>query len=376
MRVLSVIDSMKGSLTSIEANAIISAVFFDEIFSVTELAIADGGEGTVAAFLKNCAAEEKLAKVSDLAGREMLAHYAWLEKEKLAVIESADAAGIHLLTDNNISHPRQTSTIGVGQTIQAALTNQAKKIIIGLGGTGTIDGGIGAMSALGVVFFDVEGKLLEPIGNSLGSICTISYDNVDPRIRDVEFILASDVDSFLTGEAGAVQMFGKQKGLKDSEMNQYEADMLSYHKTLTSSCENVAGDGAAGGLGIGLRVLLQAEMVSGIDLLAQYFQLVDQIAQADLIFTGEGKLDPQSLKGKVPVGISRLAQKKDVQVIAFVGSFEGESRQYEEVGFHAVVPMVTKVCTLDQALSDAAKNLTQAANTVKNILLLNEGRNV
>ncbi|MGM0210287.1 MULTISPECIES: glycerate kinase family protein [unclassified Enterococcus] len=368
MKIITAIDSMKGSMTSIEANNIIEQVFSDDKTEVKKIAIADGGEGTVAAFLENCNGEKKSGIVHDMCGNKFEATYAWIEHEKLAVIESADTAGIHFLRDVAETHPRETSTFGVGETILLALKNGAKKIIIGLGGTGTVDGGIGAMAALGVVFLGATGEVLKPIGGNVGRIDKISYSNINPLVKKVEFILATDIDSYLTGEFGAVKMFGRQKGISEAEKEQYETDMLHYQQKMVFDRNFQRGDGAAGGLGLGLRILLNAQVKSGLKLLSEYSGINNELETADLVITGEGKMDNQSLQGKVPVGISELAKIHKLPVIAFVGLFEGDLELFKKAGIDVVVPIVSSITSLEEAMLNAHSNLKKASVMVKNLL--------
>lgn len=372
MKIVTAIDSMKGSMTSIEANNIIEKVFADENTEVKKIAIADGGEGTLAAFLENYKGKLEQIPAHDLSGNELTASYVWIASEKLAVIESADTAGIQFLTEESTTHPSNTNTFGVGETILAALHKGAKKVIVGLGGTGTVDGGIGAMAALGVIFIDSDGQHLEPIGKNIGKVAEISYAGVSPLINGVEFLLATDVNSYLTGDSGAVKMFGKQKGIHVNEQDSYEAMMSHYEKILlrSSGKGKVAGDGAAGGLGIGLRVLLNAEVLSGFKIISEYSGLTKELENADLVITGEGKMDAQSLQGKVPVGISMLAKQRSTPVVAFVGMFDGDLSLFKEAGIDVVVSIISKITTLETALSQAHSNLEKAAITVKNLLFL------
>lgn len=370
MKVVTAIDSMKGSLTSQQANQIVANVFKDQTTTVTEIAIADGGEGTVAAFLHNTKARAQSVMCHNLCGDVIEASYAFLEVEQTAIIETAATCGISFLDHTARTHPIRTNSFGVGEQILAAIEQGAKKIIIGLGGTGTIDGGIGMLAALGFEWLDQHGHILAPFPYQFEKIVAVSTVNVSPQITAVDFIVATDVMSILTGSTGAVYSFGPQKGLQPDELANYEQQLSHYAKLLLMDQTTKAGDGAAGGIGLALRTALHAKVVSGLELVAQSAHLADEIANADLVITGEGKLDSQSLQGKVPVGIGRLAQESQVPVIAFVGSVVGDEALFASNGISAVIPIVATVCTLDEALEQAAFNLEQAATRTKTLLHL------
>lgn len=370
MKIVTAIDSMKGSLSSVEANDIIEEVFTSDNVEVKKIAIADGGEGTVEAFITNYAGKYEKISCQNLAGKTETTFFGWLEEEKIAVIESALTCGIQFLDGTERTHPSQTHSIGLGESILAAADKGAETIIIGLGGTGTVDGGMGALHALGVTFFDASGNELSPKGSHLGSVRQVSKENLDSRIPHINFIIAADVDSPLTGPTGAVYMFGSQKGIKENELETYESMMVNYEQVLLEGEAPQKGDGAAGGLGIALRRLLNAEMVRGFDLIAHYSNLEKEIQSADIIITGEGKIDSQSLQGKVPIGISQIAKKYQLPVIAFVGSVEGDSTDFQANGLDVVIPIVDKVSSLEEAMRDAAENLRGAAVRTKQLLFL------
>lgn len=368
MKIISAIDSMKGSLTSMEANEIIATVFSTGNYFVEQVAIADGGEGTVEAFIKNSQGRSIQVACHDLLGREIMAPIGWLEASQTAVIESAATCGIHYLDFTETTHPSRTSSKGVGEQIEAAINLGAKRIIIGLGGTGTIDGGLGALDYLGVRFFDKRQKRLSPQGSSLGAVASVSTEQL--MVDEVEFILAADVKSPLTGPTGAVYMFGEQKGLVTADLSDYEASLQNYEGVLLQGSPSELGDGAAGGLGLALRIFLKAQMVSGFELLAEEIGLEKRIQTADLVITGEGRMDNQSLQGKVPVAIGALAKKAGIPALAFVGLFKGEPAAFAEAGITAVIPIIDQITTVEEAMNKASENLTRSAERVKALLEL------
>lgn len=370
MKIVTAIDSMKGSLTSKQANQIIVDIFADDEIEVTAVAIADGGEGTVDSIVTNTDGEWIETRCRNLFGEEIMTKYGWLEKEKTAIIETATTCGIHFLDSSERTHPLYTNSTGLGEQILSAIQNGAQKIIIGLGGTGTIDGGLGVLSHLGVEFFDANGQLLKPIPLNFTKINYFSTKNLFPGILDIEYILAADVTSVISGQEGAVQLYGAQKGLKNEEIASFETAMIHYSQKILAGDISQAGDGAAGGLGMALRKILKAKMVSGLDLISEYSHLESLLDEADLVVTGEGKIDAQSLQGKVPVGISMMAKSRDIPVLAFVGSMQGEIELFEKYGLSVVVPIVNEISTLTKAMQQAEENLRDAAMRTKKLLFL------
>lgn len=370
MKIVTAIDSMKGSLTSKQANRIVAEVFRDEKIDVTEITIADGGEGTVDAFVTNGDGEIKSVKCHNLMGGEITADFGWLEEEKTAIIESAATCGIQFLKEIPEAHPKNTNSYGLGEQILLAAQKGAKRIIIGLGGTGTIDGGIGLLACLGVEFFDNQNQVVSPVPRNFKEITQVETKKMPSILREIEFIAAVDVRSVITGEKGAIYLFGEQKGLQTNELTAFEEGMTHYSKLLLEGTKSQEGDGAAGGIGLALRTILQAKVVSGLELIAEQSRLQELIQQADLVITGEGKIDSQSLQGKVPVGIGALAQKYQVPILAFVGAMQGGSDEFEKTGLSVIIPIVNEVSTLNEALMYAEQNLRMAAERVKKLLFL------
>jgi glycerate kinase len=370
MKIVTAIDSMKGSLSSIQANQIVAEVFTAFGHEVSSVAIADGGEGTVAALVENNQGQLLFTEVQALDGQRITASYGWFAEKKLAVIESAQASGIQFLNGKSATHPKNTSSYGTGELILAAVEQGAQTIVVGLGGTGTVDGGIGLLNALGVRFFDENRQELPVKGSSLGAIADYSLEKVPEQLQQIQFIAAADVFSPLTGERGAVKMFGRQKGLQANEIDAYEAAMRHYQNIIHPGKQTEPGDGAAGGLGFAMRHFLNGAVVSGFEYIAEQTNLTEKIAQAALVITGEGQIDAQSLQGKVPVGIARIAQKAKVPVLAFVGSSTGEAARFADVGISVIVPIIDQVMTLEEALKEAEQNLHRAAERSARLLAL------
>lgn len=370
MNIVIAIDSMKGSLTSQEANQIVATVFKSVANKIEQVAIADGGEGTVEAYLANQKGELIEVFAKNPMGETCKSFYGWYPEKKQAIIEVAAISGLHLIQNRSHNHPSQTSSFGAGELILSALNKGAKSIVIGLGGTGTIDGGIGLLKALGVNFFDNNKCELMATGSDLSEVSRIDSSQLDPRLKEVEIIVASDVSNPLIGSKGAVRIFGEQKGLSPSEFSAYDQGMANYLRIATGGSMSSFGDGAAGGIGFALRYFLQAKVSSGFTLIAAENNLAAKIKLADLVITGEGRIDQQSLYGKVPVAIANLAKAHDVPVLAFVGSIEGDMTEAYQAGISEIIPIVQSVSTLEKALKDAAKNLEESAKRTLKLLQL------
>ncbi|UJF14897.1 glycerate kinase [Jeotgalibaca sp. MA1X17-3] len=369
MKVLVAIDSFKSSLTSQTANQIVADTFGTFGHAVETFAISDGGEGFVSAYLANDVYQSEYIEVDTFTsyGKPMKAGYIYFKEEKKAIVEIALASGIQFNEEKNL-HPNDLSSYGTGLVVKAAMENGAKKIIIGLGGTGTVDGGMGLLRALGVTFYNSADQELSGTGKDLGQVRYLDFENIHPFVAEVEFIAAADVVSKLTGPDGAVKVFGKQKGILAEELDEYEQRMKQYLKAVSGTNVSHSGDGAAGGVGFAIRHGLNGKIVNGFTQLSSDFKLEDQIKKVDLVITGEGQIDEQSLLGKVPVSISRIAQKYEIPVIAFVGSEKGNLERATEEGLSVIVPIVDRVSTLKEALENADGNLERAATRVAKLV--------
>lgn len=367
MKIVIAPDSFKGSVTSTSAAAKIEDGIKQENRDIEtiKIPVADGGEGTVDAFLTFMDGVKVIESVEDPLGRSIQAEYGWVEDTKTAIIETASASGLPLLTEAE-KNPLKASTYGTGQLVKSALNQGAKKIIIGLGGSATVDAGTGFLEALGVRFLDENQKPLRGSGECIGKVKSIDYTQLDPRFNDVEITIASDVTNPLLGENGAVYIFGPQKGIQSEELEEFESNMKHYASVVNEAvAKNVIdspGSGAAGGFGFSLLSFLQVEMRSGFELIAEKSNLEMHIKNADLVITGEGKLDTQSLNGKVPIGIARIAKKYDVPVIVFTGQFEGDLAKLKQEGIYLVVPIVDQVMTLPDAMKTGEVLLERAAS--------------
>jgi glycerate kinase len=365
-------DSYKGSLTAIEATRAIQKGI-KEVFptaKITSLPIADGGEGTVKALVYSMKGELQHNHVLDPLGETVLAEWGIIDT-KTAVIEMAEASGL-LLVPLSKRNPLITSTYGTGQLIKAALDQGMQKIIIGLGGSATNDGGAGMARALGVRFLDQAGKELLNGGSYLQELASIDLTHLDKRIKDTEFILASDVKNPLCGKTGASVVYGPQKGADVSMVDQLDKALLHYaviaEKTTGRIIANTEGAGAAGGLGAGLMFFCNATFRQGIQMVLELVQAESLFSEANLIFTGEGSTDFQTVYGKAPVGIGMIAKKYNVPVICVSGSL---GKSYDEIfkyGITAAESIVSSPESLAYCMENAASLLQDTAKRICLIL--------
>jgi len=370
MQALIAIDSFKNSMTSIQANQLVATALAAHGIMSQQVAIADGGEGTVAAFLANQPGGERLTVATvDVAQRPIKATYGYFAAEQLAVIEVAAASGIQFL--NGGLNPANTNSYGTGLLIKAALEHGAKKIIIGLGGSGTVDGGAGILRALGYRFFDAAHQELEMVGADLGRVAEIDATQANAKLKHVQFINASDVTNPLTGEQGAAAIFGPQKGLAVDKVAQYDRAMQHYLTVATGKVSAHLGDGAAGGIGFALRYFLGAQVKSGFKLIAELSRLEARVQRVDIVISGEGQVDDQSFMGKVPIQISELAQQVGKNCYLLVGNQKGENQAFADHGVTAVLPIVDHVSTLAEAMQQGPANLERMADRLGRLLAAN-----
>lgn len=375
MKILISPDSFKGSMTSMQAASAIERGVLD-IAPEAETALypmADGGEGTVEAILWGRDGEKIICRVQDPIGRDIDAVYGWIEREKTAIIETAAASGLPLLKPGELD-PETASSYGTGQLIKDAISRGAKTILLGLGGSATIDAGTGLFQALGLKFFDHDKKEISHIGGRLDRISSIDTSGLIPALSSIKFIVASDVTNPLLGKEGAIAVFGPQKGVKKQQLASFEEGLRQFSviaaQTAGRDMSTEAGSGAAGGIGFLLQTFLEVEFRNGLDLIVEMVQLEKQLAWADLLLTGEGRIDGQSLFGKVPVGIGRLAKKRGIPVIAFAGSIGPGLETLELEGVQAVVPVADGPMSLEEALQNGETLLYESAKRLMKIMLI------
>lgn len=372
MKVVIAIDSFKGSMSSKEAGEAAKKGLI-KVFPEAEVIVkplADGGEGTTTALVEGLDGQLIELKVKGPLEGEVTAHYGIVNNDT-AVIEIAEAAGITLIEASELD-PYKTNTYGVGQMINDALDRGIKKIILGLGGSATTEGGIGMLQALGVKFLDEDFKELPANFDSLGKVRSINVDNLNPKLKESTFLLASDVKNPLIGNEGAIAIFGPQKGVKKEEISLMDQQMKNYAEVISKEINKnaiyIEGAGAAGGLGFAfLSFLPKVELKSGVELILDYLNYKDDLKDADYLITGEGRLDEQTAMGKVPVGVSQLAKSiGDIKTIAFAGSVTVEADNCNAKGIDAFFPIVRGVTTLEEAMDNdtAKRNMEKSVEQV------------
>ena len=361
-------DSFKGCLSSGEICDIIAREIHrrDPEARVCALPVADGGEGTVDAFLGALGGEKIAVPCRDPYGRPLTAHYGLFPDGKTAVIEMAAAAGLPLVGEDR--RVADTTTYGVGQLIAHALKCGAERIILGLGGSATNDGGCGAAAALGVEFLDAEGKAFVPVGGTLRRIARVRTDGLLPALRQAEVIAMCDIDNPLCGESGAAAVFAPQKGADAATVRVLDEGLAHLaaviEMDLGCSLLTLPGGGAAGGFGAGSVAFLGARLQMGIEAVLDLTDFDRLAADAYLVITGEGRLDSQSLRGKVVVGVARRARALGVPVVALVGSSETDIAAAYDAGVTAVFPINPAPTTLSEALAHARTHLAFTAENV------------
>lgn len=323
--------------------------------------IADGGNGMLDAFLRHGGSRHALTVTGPL-GVPVTAAYGVLPDGKTAVVEMALASGLELVKQHDALN---ASTYGTGELIRAALDSGVMRIIVGLGGSATTDGGAGCLQALGLRLTDREGYPIQAGGIGLTQLANIDKTALHPRLKDVEIIIAADVDNPAVGPNGAAAVFGPQKGALPEDVLQLDAAIthwltISAHSTGIDAL-NTPGGGAAGALAAGLMAYTNARIESGIDLLLDYTGFDQALENAALVITGEGKLDAQSMAGKGPVGVARRAKARGIPVIALAGTIDATGEALNEAGITAAWPIVDSVMTLPDALKNGAELLERAA---------------
>jgi len=339
-RVVIAVDSFKGTMSSIEVGNIIEQGIksIRRDIETVKIPIADGGEGTVDTFLTAVGGRKVWLKVQDPLFREIEAFYGILPDGKTAVIEMAAASGLSLVEGEE--NPRLTTTYGTGQLLKDALDKGCQRLIIGIGGSATNDGGIGMAAALGVKFLDEKGGLVSLNGQGLEALRQIDCSGRDQRLDRCEVLVACDVDNPLYGKNGAAYVFSPQKGADAETVEYLDRNLKNYAAVLMTDlgidAQKIPGSGAAGGLGAGLTAFACGKLKSGIDIILEQVHFDQAVANADLIITGEGKIDGQSLRGKVPVGVAARAVRAGVPVIAVVGNIGDDIDSIYEKGIAAV----------------------------------------
>ena len=371
MKVVVAIDSLKGSLNSLEAgNAIkqgIKRVYQDAKIIVKPLA--DGGEGTVEALVSGMNGKIETVVATGPLGDKIESSYGIIPEKRLAIMEMASIAGITLLSLKQ-RNPLYTTTYGLGEMIKDAISKGCNNFIIGIGGSATNDGGIGMLQALGFDLLDKDGNQVPLGARGLKDLVKMDDKNVLPELKKCQFKIACDVTNVLCGENGCSVVFGPQKGatsqmIKDMDQWLYNFANLA-KKKYPHSDALVPGTGAAGGLGFAFLTFVKATLESGIDIIVETIDLKSDLKDADVVVTGEGCLDRQSAMGKAPVGVAKMAKLYNKPVIAFAGSVTKEAKLCNQEGIDAYFPIIRNITTLQEAMAkeNAKNNLTDTVEQV------------
>jgi glycerate kinase len=369
MKIIIAPDSFKDSLSA-QGVADAIAQGLAEVWPDAQLIkcpMADGGEGTVESVLAACNGQWRRARVRGPLGAAVEARWGWLPDSGTAIIEMAEASGLQLVPPGQ-RDACSSSTFGTGELIRAALDEGAGRVILAIGGSATNDGGAGAMQALGVALLDAQGQSLPPGGLALGKLARIDLSELDPRLAGVRFEIAADVDNPLCGPHGASAVFGPQKGASAEQVQQLDRALGHFAEhcaqALHRDVRDEPGSGAAGGLGFAAKAFLQAQFRTGVEVVAQLTGLAEAINGADLVITGEGRFDAQTLRGKTPFGVARIARRQGVPVVVIAGTLgEGYQALYEH-GIDAAFALANGPMTLQEACTDAPRLLAERARDI------------
>ena len=375
MKIVIAPDSFKESLTALEvANAIETG--FKRIFPNAEyvkLPMADGGEGTVQSLVDATQGRLVETVVTAPLGNRVQSFFGLSGDGHTAIIEMAAASGLHLVPMEK-RNPCLTTSFGTGELIKQALDLNVRHIILGIGGSATNDGGVGMLQALGLRLLDKDGQSIGFGGAELANITEIQTAGLDPRLQQVQIEVACDVNNPLCGERGASAIFGPQKGATAEMVKQLDAALAHFAAIAERDCgkqiREQAGAGAAGGMGGGLLLLPHVQLKAGVQIVLDNLKLAEQVKDADLVITGEGRMDAQSILGKTPVGVARTAKQFNKPVVAIVGCLREDYDVVYEHGIDAVFPIIRSLGDLPTILKQGEQNLISAAENVARLMAL------
>ena len=371
-------DSFKESMTAKEVCQAMAKGIKKVIpdADIIQIPMADGGEGTTTSLVDATNGKYIQKTVTGPLNTSVTATYGILGNDKTAIIEMAQASGISYLNQNQKTPTNilNATTYGTGELIIDALNHNVDKIIIGLGGSATNDGGSGMAEAIGVRFFDKNGQRISNLsGGKLNKITQIDISQIDPRLKKCQLILASDVTNPLLGSTGTSYVFGKQKGADESTQKLLDINLAHYaqiiKQVLYKDIASIPGSGAAGGLGAGFLAFTNSKICSGVTIVAQETHLKEAIQKADYVFTGEGGTDFQTQYGKTPYGVAQIAQKYHVPVISIAGYLGNGIEQLYQYGFTAIFGILDKASTLEEALQNGSENVTRTTENIIRLLL-------
>ncbi|KJF81202.1 glycerate kinase [Photobacterium angustum] len=375
MKIIIAPDSYKESLTAMEVATAIENGFRQVMPNAEyiKLPMADGGEGTVQSLVDASSGRIIECTVTGPLGEQVNGFFGLMGDGKSAIIEMAAASGLHLVSPEQ-RNPMLTTSFGTGELILAALDKGVEHIIVGIGGSATNDGGIGMAQALGVRLLDENNKSINYGGGALARLHHIDISDIDPRLAKVKLEVACDVDNPLCGEKGASQVFGPQKGATPEMVVQLDINLAHYaeiiKRDLGTDVKDMAGAGAAGGMGAALLGLFNAQLRPGIEIVMDAVNLADVLKDADLVITGEGRIDSQTIQGKTPIGVARTAKRFNKPVIGIAGCLSYDCDVVYDHGIDAVFSVVPRSVSLAEALAEAAINVELTARNVAAIYIL------
>ena len=377
MKIIIAPDSFKESLSAKNVALAIQKGLM-RVWPLAEyvlIPMADGGEGTVEAIIESLHGELITEIVHNPLNEKTSAYYGLSQNCDIAVIEMSQASGLHLITDTR-RNPLIATSFGTGELIRSALDRGARHLIIGLGGSATNDGGAGMLSALGVRFLDKNHQQLAQGGAALIDLEYIDISALDPRLKECTIEVACDVNNPLYGPKGASHVFGPQKGASAEMVLTLDSALMQYAKIIDrdvfknpeQSINEVSGAGAAGGMGAALVGVLNATMMRGIDLVIKATHMESQMSGASYVFTGEGKIDGQTIFGKTPIGVAKIAKRHQIPTIALVGTIGNGYEAVFDEGIDAVFSILSGPCSLPEALANAASNLSACAENIARLI--------
>ncbi|GHZ48592.1 hypothetical protein VCSRO174_1272 [Vibrio cholerae] len=377
MKVVIAPDSFKESLTAKQVCDAIQAglarVWHDAKF--VAIPVADGGEGTVQSLVDATQGRLVEVKVMGPQGKRVEAFYGMLGDNQTAVIEMAAASGLHHVPLVQ-RDPKLTTSFGTGELIRHALDQGVTKLIIGLGGSATNDGGVGMLAALGARFTNADGDPIQLTGGGLRELTHIDLQDFDPRLQNCDILVACDVNNPLCGDKGASAVFGPQKGATPEDVQLLDGTLRQFglltEKVTGKMVLESAGAGAAGGMGAALLAYAQARLRPGIEIVLETVQLAHQVSDADLVITGEGRIDSQTVHGKTPMGVAKVAKRFDVPVLALCGCTGDNYQAVYQCGIDAVFAAVPRAMSLDDALKESDFNLADSAENVARLWVLSK----
>lgn len=375
MKILISIDSLKGSLSSIEAaNAIKKGILkVKKDAEVKILPLADGGEGTVDALVQGMNGEKEIIAVTGPIVKKVNATYGLLKETNTAIIEIAQASGLTLVPIE-LRNPLYTTTYGVGEIIKEAINKGCRNFIVGLGGSATNDAGVGMLQALGFEFYDENNKLVGLGGKVLNEIRHIKIDNRLKVLDECNFKIACDVNNPLFGKNGAVHIYGSQKGATAEIIEELDNGLRNFANVVKNDLDkdiaNVEGVGAAGGLGFAFLAFLNSKLESGIKIILEEIKLEEELKGVDFVITGEGRLDNQTAMGKAPIGVAKLAKKYGAKVIGLAGVTTEDAVKCNEEGIDAYFSIVNRAMTIEEAMDKetAIDNMTATTIQIFNLI--------